>query len=341
MDKDVSPNPHMWWISCAHPLNSHTHSYQTLQSCQLISHYTCCSVSKALSGYCWKGKQGRECPDTKVWAMSRRPGWICFTMSSCERTPSGCPQSTPSAHRSSRLSAVLNGPWEFLTTIWLAPLQRALWPAWKHFHTHTHKHAKNSTSIHHKDIWKGNWKWQAVSSGLILSNLYDLVCYCWHRNTLRLFLDAVFVQKFSKIVIFLALGVRNSAYIFIPVVCNRDQSVFYLVSITTHCFITVTTHSQGAAWVYRPESKPSLSCLFPSYSQSFHGTTIGNDTQLQVIKLPPKFLSLLDSLFSFPPDDTARSLMFFCLSLVSREKGRGTDVCIFDSQRPGCMPSQD
>ncbi|GLD47185.1 UV radiation resistance-associated gene protein [Lates japonicus] len=49
--------------------------------------------------------------------MSRSPGRICFTMSSCERTPSGCPQSTPSTHGSSHLSAVLNGPWEFLTTI--------------------------------------------------------------------------------------------------------------------------------------------------------------------------------------------------------------------------------
>lgn len=61
-------------------------------------------------------------------------------------------------------------------------IKKTLWPAWKQ--SSTHKHAKNSTSIHHTDAWKENLKWQAVSSGLIVSNFSDLVQKCWHRNTL-------------------------------------------------------------------------------------------------------------------------------------------------------------
>lgn len=100
---------------------------------------------------------------------------------------------------------------------------------------------------------------------------------------------------------------------------------FYLASITTHCFISVTTHSKRIVWVYRPETKPSQSAVcFHSTIKAFIAPTFGNDTQLYVIKLPHTFLSLLqDSLFSFPPDDTARSLMFFCLSAASREEGWG------------------
>lgn len=52
--------------------------------------------------------------------------------------------------------------------------------------------------------------------------------------------------------------------------------------------------------------------------------TFGNDTQLHVIKLPHAFVSLLqDSVFTFPLDDTAGLLMFFCLSLTSEDEERG------------------
>lgn len=99
--------------------------------------------------------------------------------------------------------------------------------------------------------------------------------------------------------------------------------VFNLVSIATHCFISVTTHSKRIVWVYRPESKPSHSAVcFHSTIKAFIAPAFGNDTQLHVIKLPYTFLSLLqDSLFSFPPDDTAGSVVFFCLSVASREEG--------------------
>lgn len=121
----------MWWVSCARPPDSHS---TLIPSPTVIPHNTCCGVSKVLSGVCWKGEQGRECPDTKVWAMMRRPGQICFTMSSCERVPPVGPP--PSPHRCSRLTAVFNGSWEFLTTIWLVPLQRTLWPASEHSSMH-------------------------------------------------------------------------------------------------------------------------------------------------------------------------------------------------------------
>lgn len=78
-----------WQVSSIHPKKSHTHPYQALCHC------TCCWISKALSGFCSVWKQGRECPDTKVLAATRRPCRICFTMSSCERAPVGAPTPPP------------------------------------------------------------------------------------------------------------------------------------------------------------------------------------------------------------------------------------------------------
>ena len=94
MDSDEFANPQMWLVSCAHPPNSHGHSHQTLKSYRPITHYTCCGIPKIQSGFCWKGKQGRECPDKKVWAVTRS-GRICFTMSSCEKAPVGSPSPPP------------------------------------------------------------------------------------------------------------------------------------------------------------------------------------------------------------------------------------------------------
>lgn len=130
------------------------------------------------------------------------------------KSPSGCPQSTnpPPRTRSSHLSAVLNGPWEFLATTWLALLQGTLWAAWKHASTLVHKHV-NDSSINHKEVWKGNWKWQALSSDLILSNCLSGSVFA-NRNTEIVSACCWFAQKFN------------------PAVCSRKRALFYLVSVT-------------------------------------------------------------------------------------------------------------
>lgn len=86
IDEDESSNSHV---------TGQLSPYQTLQSYELTTRYTCCGASKALTGFCWIRKQGRESPDTKVWAAARRPGRIRFSMSSCERAPVGAPTPPP------------------------------------------------------------------------------------------------------------------------------------------------------------------------------------------------------------------------------------------------------
>lgn len=170
------------------------------------------------------------------------------------KSPSGCPQSTnpPPRTRSSHLSAVLNGPWEFLATTWLALLQGTLWAAWKHASTLVHEHV-NDSSINHKEVWKGNWKWQALSSDLILSNCLSGSVFA-NRNTEIVSACCWLAQKFN------------------PAVCSRKQALFYLVSVT---------HSQKTVWIFRPESKPScLAVCFHPAVEAFMEHRVGNNTQL-------------------------------------------------------------
>lgn len=151
------------------------------------------------------------------------------------------PPTPPPRTRSSHLSAVLNGPWEFLATTWLALLQGTPWAAWKHASTLVHKHV-NDSSINHKEVWKGNWKWQAPSSDLILSNCLS---------------GSVFADRNTEI---------N------PAVCSRKQALFYLVSVT---------HSPKTVWIFRPESKTScLAVCFHPAVEAFMEHRVGNNTQL-------------------------------------------------------------
>lgn len=189
---------------------SHTQSYQTLQSYQLITHYICCWVSKALCGFCWIGKQGRECPDTKVWAATRKPGRICFTMSSCERAP------TPN---SSRLSAVLNGPWEFLTTIWLAPLQRTLWPAWKH----SPIHIRTSTQRTPLAFITMMYERETRNDKLSQVHWFWAICMIWFgavdiETLLNCFSLPCLYKKFSKILTVLGCGL---------LLCATEIKIFF------------------------------------------------------------------------------------------------------------------
>lgn len=73
---------------------------------------------------------------------------------------------------------------------------------------------RTPNSIHHSDIWKGKQKWQAVSSGLILSHLIDLLWSCWHRNTLTF--------RF---------------YYIVKIICK-----FFLPFVRTHCFKSGIKH---------------------------------------------------------------------------------------------------
>lgn len=80
--------------------------------------------------------------------------------------------------------------------------------------------------------------------------------------------------------------------------------------------------------------------LFVSILQSELSWLRQLETQLHVIKPPHTFLPLLQhSLFSFPPDDTTGSLMFFCLSQVSRKEGRELMVAYLTASiQDICLP---
>lgn len=81
-----------------------------------------------------KGVQTQRC--------EQRRGVLAGSVSLCHhvKEPRWVPPLRPHLCNSSRLSPILNGPWEFLTTILLAPLQRTPWPALKAlFHRRTSK----------------------------------------------------------------------------------------------------------------------------------------------------------------------------------------------------------
>jgi len=164
------------------------------------------AVSIAPSGFCWTANQKRGVSRHKGVSSSEETWLGLFHYVIMWKSPTGCPHSTspPPPTRCSRLSAVINGPWEFLTTIWFAPLQRTLWPAWTL--TCIHEHTYNCC-FHHKDVRKGNWKWQPVSQ----TDWFWAMYIIWFADTGTMIVS----------------------------VCAAESNccVFYSVSVKTHCLI--------------------------------------------------------------------------------------------------------
>lgn len=123
----------------------------------------------------------------------------------------------------------------------------------------------------------------------------------------RLFLVALFVSRFSKRLISLGCVLVEIMHND-PVECNINQLVFFASCQLQHIASYQFQHTPRDKFGFTDQNLNrsfSAVCFDPTV-KAFMAPTIGNDTQLHVIKLPHTFLPLLQrSLFSSPPDDAA------------------------------------
>lgn len=164
-----------------------------------------------------KGVQTQRC--------EQRRGVLAGSVSLCHhvKEPRWVPPLRPHLCNSSRLSPILNGPWEFLTTILLAPLQRTPWPALKAlFHRRTSKQMTPAAFIRmmyeretgNDKLSQVDWLWVIF---VIWSGVVDIEIVSCFSVCIKILQDT----NFYWVVI---------SEKFISVVCDRNQFVVFYFS---------------------------------------------------------------------------------------------------------------
>ena len=229
MDKDESTKILRCAQLCFSTLHSHTHSHQTLWSCQVVAHAAESPMS-LLKKISVNGEGSVQTQRCQQWR-----GDLAGSVSICHRVnePQWVPPSTPFVHRSSHLSDFLNGHWEVLTTIWLAPLQRTRWPAWK-ARTHTHTRTQRTPPA----FIRGMYERETGNDKLSQVDWLGAICLIWSGvvdiETLRRLGELV--QKLSKTLILLAVGLGK--------LCINFRSCCLLQRSICHVFFVFFTSCQ-------------------------------------------------------------------------------------------------
>lgn len=168
-----------WGVSCTHPLDSvsltHMHT-RRLTHTKACSHNSWLLTTHAAEFpkhprlFCGRDKQGRAWPGIKkVLATTRRPRPDLFHYVIVWKSPNGCsspppptspqprythpPRPGPLTLQPSSMSSGNFSPRSGYSPITKKPRGQL---ESTNFHTQRDKHAKESTIIHHKDVWKGN-----------------------------------------------------------------------------------------------------------------------------------------------------------------------------------------
>lgn len=185
------------------------------------------------------------------------------------KSPSGCPHSTPSPTRSSHLTAILNEPWEFLTTIWLAPSQRTPWPAWKQTSIHIWASTQRTPRAFITRMYERETRNDKSSQVdwfcaicMICSGVVDI-------ETLRDCFWCCVCAKMLQNTYFTGLWTQNLCRNFHSC-CEQLKSihcVFCLVSTTTHCLIQLQ-HTPKEQFGFTNQNLNLPSQLFVSIQHS-------------------------------------------------------------------------
>lgn len=154
---------------------------------------------------CEQQQQGDLAGSVSVCHHVKEPHWAPPTL-----------QPVPSS--SSRLSAVLNASWEFLTTIWLAPLQRTPLPGWKRFSWCVHTSTPRTPPASITMMYEREMKNDDLSQGDRFSIFFRIWSVVADVEPLRYSPVAVFV---------LNLKLFNKPNSLGCVRCNSDQFVLF------------------------------------------------------------------------------------------------------------------